>query len=53
MKFEFNWQGRRRIFKSGPAEEAIRGTRWGRAREGDGGLPPRFFFEFLALLCAF
>ena len=35
-----NWmtQGRRRVFKSGPAEEAIEpaeGTRGGRAREGD------------------
>ena len=54
-------QGRRRIFKSGPAEEIIecqRHERGGRAREGDSPLvrgvrgSPRENFEFLALLCA-
>ena len=51
-------QGRRRVFKSGPAEEIIecRGesSRWGLplALMGLGGLP-RENFEFLALLCAF
>ena len=54
-------QGRRRIFKSGPAEEIIEcdGTRGGKAREGSplssgglGGLP-RENLEFLALLRAF
>ena len=54
-------QGRRRVLKSGPAEEIIE-CRWherGRAREGTpplvrglGGLS-RENFEFLALLCAF
>ena len=56
----FMHQGRRRVLKSGPAEEIIECRRHerGRAREGDpsplslGGLP-RENFEFLALLCAF
>ena len=56
-----NIQGRRRVFKSGPAEEIIECRRheWGRAREGDspslgglGGLPQENF-EFLVLLCVF
>ena len=54
-------QGRRRVFKSGPAEEIIECRRHerGRAQEGGpnpplslGGLP-RENFELLALLCAF
>ena len=40
-------QGRRRVLKSGPAEEIIECR-----RGGLGGLP-RKKFEFLALLCAF
>ena len=55
-------QGRRRVFKSGPAEEIIECRRQERkrAREGDsrqGGRGargiPRENFEFLAFLCAF
>ena len=55
-------QGRRRVLKSGPAEEIIECRRHerGRARERDspsryGGLGgfPREKFEFLAFLCAF
>ena len=60
MKNNVQTQGRRRVFKSGPAEEIIEFRRHerGRAREvtpslgGLGGLP-REKFEFLALLCAF
>ena len=40
-------QGRRRVLKSGPAEEIIE------CRRGELGGLPRENFEFLALLCAF
>ena len=54
-------QGRRRVFKSGPAEEIIECRRHERGRAREGGSPivrgvrglPREHFEFLALLCAF
>ena len=51
-------QGRRREFKSGPAEEIFECRRHKRGR-AERGLPlslgglPRENFEFLALLCAF
>ena len=50
-----NQQGRRRVFKSGPAEEAIeclRHERRGIISPLVGGLPGKIF-EFWALLCAF
>ena len=55
-------KGRRRVFKSGPAEEIIECRRHERGESTRGGLPlwlgglgglPRENFEFLALLCAF
>ena len=55
-------QGRRRIFKSGPAEEIIECLRHERGESRRGGLAlslwglgglPRENFEYLALLCAF
>ena len=64
MFISTQFQGRRRILKSGPAEEIIecgRHERGGGGREregapplvrGSGGLPCENF-EFLALLCAF
>ena len=58
---EFALQGRRRVFKSGPAEEisSADGTRGGEHERGTpvrlGGLGghPREKFDLLALLCAF
>ena len=49
-----NVQGRRRIFKSGPAKEIIECRRHerGESTRGLGGLP-RENFEYLAHLCAF
>ena len=54
--FQKGIQGRRRVFKSGPAEENIE-CRWHERGtpplvRGLGGLPQEIF-EFLALLCAF
>ena len=64
-KFEYkDLQGRRRVFKSGPTEEAIECRRQerGRAREGDysptrkgglGGLPRENFWILSASMCVF
>ena len=49
-------QGRRRVLKSGPAEEIIECRRHERGKSTRGGEhppPPRENFEFIALLCAF
>ena len=55
-------QGRRRVFKSGPAEEIIECRRHNKGESTRGGLPLSLGgigglhlenFEFLALLCAF
>ena len=59
LAFFFVTQGRRRVFKSGPAEKIIACRRHerGRAREGDSpsryGVSPEKILIFLALLCAF
>ena len=56
------FQGRRRVFKSGPAMEIIEYRRHGRGESTRGGLPlslvglgglSREKIEFLALLCGF
>ena len=58
----FQCQGRRRVFKSGPAEEIIECRRHERRQNTRGGWPlllgglrglPRENFEFLALLCVY
>ena len=59
MSTEDAFQGRRRIFKSGPAEEIIECRRHERGESTRGGLPlwlgglHRENFDFLAILCAF
>ena len=52
MKVYFNCQGRRRVFKSGPAEEIIECRRHKRVESmGVRGSPPRKFWIFSASMC--